>query len=495
MIPEIIPTSNNGDPQPDTAISTVPLSGPSFRIQSLDVLRGVAVLGGLVIGIWLFGGFSFNKQVNLQLHPHGWNYRMYATVILFFEGKMLALISLVFGAGMIIFMAHKNKVNNLPAADIFIRRQMWLIAFGLLNALLFLSTGDVLFHLGIMGILLFPFTRLSPRGLLIAAIITALIFSGKNYWSFADDHGKYDKYMAATSVERKIEKDSLSKRKKDSIALKQGGIVTASTQKKDTLTTQQQEDKQAWEGMVKNMKYDPKKDDGNIKSMRAMEFGKVWEHLLPNIQSKEAQWTYRTGIWDIAAMMFLGMSLLKFGFFSNRLSPGQYLVLALSALTIGILLGLFRMYFSAGVLIDYGRYFRHHWFPYNLLYPFEKAFMVLGYASLVVLLVQKQILSGLWNSLARVGQMALSNYLLQSIFCMLFFTGYGMGYFGRLSQFELYIVVAEVWILQIMFSVLWMKLFAYGPAEWLLRSLCYGTWFPIKREALQESTENLTIIS
>jgi uncharacterized protein len=491
---EILPVSTNGDSQPLAAISAISLPNHSFRIQSLDVLRGVAVLGGLLIGIWIFGGFSFNKQVNLQINPHGWNYRMYATVTLLFEGKMLALISFVFGAGLIIFMAHKNKFNNLPAADVFIRRQMWLIAFGLVNALLFLSTGDVLFHLGIMGILLFPFIRLSVRGLLIAAIITSLIFSGKNYWSFADDHARYDKYMAAKSVERKIERDSLNKRKKDSITIKQGGIVKTSTQKKDTLTKQQQDDKKAWEGTIKNMKYDPEKDDGNIKSMRAIEFGKVWEHLLPSIQSREAQWTYRTGIWDIAAMMFLGMALLKFGFFSNQLSPGQYLLLALSALTIGILLSLFRMYFSAGVLIDYGRYIRHHWFPYNLLYPFEKAFMVLGYASLVVLFVQRKILSGLCNSLARVGQMALSNYLLQSIVCTLFFTGYGMGYFGRLSQFELYIVVAEIWIVQILLSVLWMKRFAYGPAEWLLRCLSYGTWLSIKKAALPGNIETSPII-
>ena len=66
------------------------------------------------------------------------------------------------------------------AADIFIKRQLWLIILGLVNAVLLLWTQDILFHLGVMGILLFPFVRLSHRGLLIAVTLTTLIYCGKN---------------------------------------------------------------------------------------------------------------------------------------------------------------------------------------------------------------------------------------------------------------------------------------------------------------------------
>src|SRR5215204_663470 len=183
------------------------------RIQSLDVLRGIAVLFALFISIWFFGGFSQNMQNGLLLSSKGLNYRLFGTIDLLFDGKMRALIAIVFGAGMLLFLSKDNQKGELPTHDLFIRRQMWLGVFGIINGLLFFWTQDVLFHLGIMGILLFPFVRLSARGLLILATVFTLIYSGKNYWSYSDDKKTYSKYLTVTAVEKKIEKDSVDKAK------------------------------------------------------------------------------------------------------------------------------------------------------------------------------------------------------------------------------------------------------------------------------------------
>jgi len=84
---------------------------------------------------------------------------------------------------------------------------------------------------------------------------------------------------------------------------------------------------------------------------------------------------------------------------------------------------------------------------------------------------------------ASVGQMAFSNYLGQSIICTLFFYGYGLGYFGKLQRYELWYVVAGVWIFQIIFSTVWLKFFRFGPLEWVWRSLTYWKIQPFVKEA------------
>jgi len=489
MIP---PISEVPPPGPQPTASDLSAPNPplySSRIPSLDVLRGIAILAALFVSIWIFGGFSSNQQTGVLLKSKGLNYRLFGTVDLLLDGKMKTIIAMVFGAGMIIFMSKQPK-GQLSLADLFIRRQLWLILFGLINAVIFLWTGDFLFHLGIMGIMLFPFVRLSRRGLLVASLIALFIFCGKNYWKYADDRKAYNKYLAVTAVEKKIKKDSTDNAKKDSLLNAQkkdnlpAGQKTDSLSgksKADTLTKQQKNDKSAWEGKVNGMKYDPKKDDGEKKAMRSTSYGKLWNHVLPTTQFKEASWTYQTGVWDFAAMILLGMALFKFGFFNSQFSRSNYLLLAFTGVTAGLLLGWFRLHHNQLTLQDYAKYIDHHLIPYTLFFPFEMAFMAVGYASLILLVLGTGPLNRLWRGFAYVGKMALTIYLMQSIICTLFFAGFGMGYYGRLNQYQLYLVAGEICLLQIAFCVFWLRRYYYGPAEWLLRCLMYRTWLPNKK--------------
>jgi uncharacterized protein len=145
----------------------------------------------------LFGGFSTNKQNALLIESKGFDYRLYGAMNLLLEGKMRALIALVFGAGMLLFLTKDNIKGAVSNNDFFIRRQLWLIILGIINAILLLWSGDVLFHLGIMGILLFPFVRLSARGLVAASVVVLFIYSGKNYWRYDDDKKTYEKYCSS----------------------------------------------------------------------------------------------------------------------------------------------------------------------------------------------------------------------------------------------------------------------------------------------------------
>jgi uncharacterized protein len=86
-----------------------------------------------------------------------------------------------------------------------------------------------------------------------------------------------------------------------------------------------------------------------------------------------------------------------------------------------------------------------------------------------------------------VGQMAFTNYLMQSLLCGFFFYGIGLGMFGKLHRYELYYVVGVVWILQIIYSHIWLRYFRFGPFEWAWRSLTYWKRQPFRKHSIQES--------
>jgi uncharacterized protein len=463
------------------------------RIFSLDVLRGIALLGILVISIWEFGGFSTNQQAFYRTGTHGGNYYLLSSVSMLFEGKMRALLSIIFGAGIILYITRRDHNSATPTyPDLHIRRMMWLMLFGLINAFILLWPGDILFHYGAMGILLFPFWRMPAKGLFIAALVTTLIYCGKTYWNYTDDQKAYKKFLAVTAVEKKfVTADSNAKRKIDSmlqiskhdpLSSRFADDTLLKRFYNDTLTRKQKKEKQAWEGLAKGLKYDSTGDDGDRKSMRSGSYTKTWSYLVGKSQFKESYWLYQKGIWDIGSMMFLGMALLGFGFFADRFPTRRYWMIALPCLLLGLLLAWGRIHFQNLTITDYAKYIDGHPVPYNILFPVERFLLALGYAGLLLAVLRITKHNWIWKSLAAIGQMALTNYFLQTIFCTLFFYGYGMGYFGRLNQVQLYFFVAETWLLQLLFSVLWLRFFTMGPAEWLWRSLVAKKRLPFKKE-------------
>ena len=123
---------------------------------------------------------------------------------------------------------------------------------------------------------------------------------------------------------------------------------------------------------------------------------------------------------------------------------------------------------------DFVYFFRYGW-NFNYL---GSLFVALGHVGLVMLLCRIGALARLMRALAAVGQMAFTNYLMQSIICTLVFYGYGFGLWGSLSRFELIGVVLAVWAAQIIWSPLWLRVFRYGPLEWLWRCLLYTSPSP-----------------
>jgi uncharacterized protein len=477
------------------------------RIFSLDVLRGIALLGILVISIWEFGGFSAQQQIFYRTGTHGGNYNLLTAVSIAFEGKMGAIFAIVFGAGIILFISKKDHPSTETYPDLYIRRMLWLLLFGIFNAVVLLYPGDILFHYAVLGILLFPFWRMPRRGLFIAAMITTLVYCGKIYWNYSDDNKSYNKYTAVVAVEKKFASaDTVTKQKVDSLLKLQGtnpfysplvNDTLLRRHKNDTLTRIQARDKQAWEGLVKGLKYDSNAVKEQNKKMRSHSYAKLWNHILPTAQNRESYWLYQVGLWEIGSMMLLGMALLGFGFF-DRFSIKKYLLIGIPCLVAGLLLAWFRNHYYDVKLADYAKYIDKNIIPYNQFFPLERLFTALGYTSMVMVLLRLQFLGWMWKSLAAVGRMAFTNYFLQTILCTLFFYGYGMGYFGRMSQAMLYFTVIEISLIQVVFSVLWLRHFNIGPVEWLWRSLIYKQRLPLKKRPVEvkvtlHQTANATI--
>ena len=452
--------------QPNSTTGTGSIYVNPSRILSLDVLRGIALLGLLLISVREFGGFTNNQQLFYITGTHGWNFKLMAAINILLDGKMLALFALVFGAGMLLYVHTKKFPVAITPADAFIRKQMWLMGFGLVNAILLLWPSDILFSFGMAGILLFAFTRMKAKGLFILAIVCTLVYCGKLYWNYTDDQKVHNKWKEVTLVEKKIKADS-------------------ALGKKDTLTKKQTEDKERWEGMVKSFKYDSAATASEKKEM-GKNWPKVFSHLLPVTQRRESVWFYRTGVWEISAMVFLGMALFSIGFFTARFKMTSYLLVGLLFTLVGFALAWWRIKANGARIIDYNDYIDHHPLPYNIFFPFERGLMALGYASIVMAFLGSSLLQWKWKLFAVVGQMALTNYILQTIICTLFFYGYGFGNFGHLNQWQLLFFVAEVVLVQVVFSVFWLRYYYMGPLEWLLRCLVYRKRLPNRKPITAE---------
>ena len=471
----------------------LPATTGNSRLFSLDVIRGFALFGMLLISIWEFGGFTNNERLFYHTGMHGGNYKLMTIISMIFEGKMRALFALLFGAGILLLLQKKEHPVATSTGDVYIRRMLWLMAFGVLNAFILLWPGDILFQYGVLGILLFGFTRLKAKGFFIAAVVCTLIYCGKQYWNYADDKNDYKKYTAVIKIEKRFKADSTTRAIKDSLDRTKDTILLKDTllnnkrldsmaRKNDTLTKKQAGEKGKWEGMVKSLKYDSATTVANNKMMRDS-WGKVAYSLMPRSQQRESTWLYKIGIWDIGSLMFLGMALFSIGFFSSRFSSSKYLVIAVVAIIIGVALAWFRIHFQQLKITDYASYIEKQPLPYDMFFPIERIVLATGYASLLLWLVRMnwKLFSWIWKALAAAGQMALTNYILQTIICTFFFYGYGFGYFGRLQQWELYFFVAEVVLVQIVFSVLWLRYYTMGPVEWLWRCLVYRKWLPNKK--------------
>ncbi len=422
------------------------------RIQTIDMIRGVALLGILMMNIPGFG-INWTAFPAILNGPHTTaDFKTLAVIESFFSGTMRGLFSMLFGAGMILFTMNKKETpGGVTVAEYYYRRLLWLVFFGLINAYVLLWPGDILYFYGLCGMLLYPFRNTSPKWLLTIGLFCVLIGGLKTIWWYNELSEKRIAYKEAIAAEKANKK----------------------------LTDKQKEAKTAWLEVEKNQKPDTAQAKKDIKKMRSG-YGTIFSFFIP-INAGGETWGMYHGAWDMLCMMFIGMALFRWGFFSNKVPVSTHTMGLLIGYGIGIPVAW--VFFDKGLLAwvtNFTAYVDAYRVPHWVLGDIRRLFLCIGHASLIMLIFRSRIAPWLMKGLANVGQMAFTNYLMQSIICTLIFYGYGLCFYNRLYFHQLYYVVAGIWIFQMIFSAIWLRYYRFGPFEWVWRSLTYWKKQPMK---------------
>jgi uncharacterized protein len=419
---------------------------PEERINSLDTLRGFALLGILPANVLVFGMyFAAGNDPTVAGGATGLNLVSWALFRILIAGKMRCLFSMVFGASMILLTSRAEELSGATAADIYYRRNLWLLVFGLAHAFL-LFWGDILYGYALCALILFPFRKLPARKLLM---VGALFIAFKAGWCGVDAFRQLARrnLAAAAAAAEKAGKQP----------------AEAQVEARDELEAQRKQRKPSPEELEK----DAKKWRGNpleAIGARAKALA-VWHGLA----------YYGPVNCDVWSMMFIGMGLFKLGVFSAARSYRFYAWMAV----VGCLIGIPANSYTAWLAVksDFDRVT----FAFtNVAYDIERLPAALADMALLTILCKAGALRWLTKRLAAIGRMALSNYILQSVVCAFVFTGYGFGLYGRLERYQLYYVAAGCWAASLAASPIWLRHYRFGPLEWCWRSLTYWKRQPMR---------------
>ncbi len=436
-----------------TLASTIdePWVGPTTgqtRYASLDIVRGVAVFGILLMNIHGFGG-SMGPELfrdNGDAGANWWAWMVMATV---FEGTQRTLFSLLFGAGVIILTERAERSGaGIGVADIYYRRNLWLIAFGMLNSYVLLWSGDILYFYGLVALFLFPFRKLSPRALILTGLAAMSVSVGLDVLDGREVQTQHAAFMEAQAAQEA------------------GG----------ELSKEQEDALEAWPKAVKDYKFDPEHYEKRLEAYRGS-YTDIFVFNLPELKNAHGNITYRFLFLDAFMIMTIGMALMKLGVLTLERSTRFYVLMMLGGYAIGLPINAWEVFQYASnnfsFLAD-----SHTWWSYHL----GRLFTALGHLGLLLLFVRSGILAGFQERLAAVGRMALTNYLMHSVIAAFLFYGFGLGLYGHLDPRELYVVVGFICLFQLLISKPWLDRYRFGPAEWLWRSLTYMKTQPMRRD-------------
>lgn len=429
-------------------------SVPDNRIVSVDVLRGFAVLGIYWVNIFIFALPSSAETRAISLHDTDFlNMAIHTFTDTYIEGTMRALFSMLFGASALIFL-NENRLTNqgIVVVDRYYRRTLWLIVFGVIHAYLLLWPYDVLYVYGVFGLLLFPLRNLSSKALFALGLLFLLLGDVK-------------------FIAPRIDANALSPLKNVDIMQEieiPAAVSTDTVLDPDTADTTDT----AAEGSTAPSPPIQGKPAGAASTNFDLEswyyHGGYWTIFAVQrdiVAEKQSQTLYNEYLFDIGGMMLLGMAFYKCGLLSAQWSRLAYLALLL----MGYGFGAWIRYYSAAIMSIDGP--SDHW---TSAYNIGRLLIAVGHLGLVGLLNTSNGLKRIAAGLARVGRLALTHYIAQTILSIFLFYGFGFGLFAQLQRFQIVVIVVAVWILQILLSYLWLFYFHYGPLEWLWRSLVYG---------------------
>lgn len=395
------------------------------RIVSLDVLRGVAVLGILLMNIVAFSMVTSAYDLPIVYGDlSGVDWWTWLSLHYIVDTKFMSIFSILFGAGVCIFM-ERALAKNHRAWRLQSSRMLWLFVIGMIHAYL-IWFGDILVTYAVCGMAIALVRNWRPSILFVLGMaimfIIPIAFSLFIFWT----------------VQFWPEEEVLKMQQADLLESAEVQIEIA-----------------AYTGTWLDQ----------------------FSHRLPMVLMMQLMFLPFFFFWHAAGLMMVGMAAYKWKILSASKSTRFYSLLVIISATIGFPLVAIGVWFKQ----------QHGWDPimsrfvdsnWNLV---GGVFVAFAWIGLVMLVCKAAILPGVQRALAAVGRMALTNYIGQSIICTFLFYGHGLGWYNTFERFELLYVVVSVWAFQIVFSVLWLGWFRFGPLEWLWRTATYMEWQPMRR--------------
>jgi uncharacterized protein len=390
---------------------------PIQRLETLDVLRGFALLGILMMNIR-----AMAAPMSAYLYPsalfdyEGPSRLAYVFTTVVFDLKMMGLFSMLFGAGVLLYANKRTESGQAPSA-LWFRRMFVLLVIGLVHAY-FIWAGDILVPYALTGIILLWWMRnRTARTLRIAAI--GMLAIGAAFalvhwlaWDFMSDADRAEELALMMPTREQ--------------ALGDVDLMLGSYTK-------------------------------FVAGSAASTFMFQTMYFLVFF------------FWRCGGMMLLGMSLYKSGFLDGRLPSSTYARVALIATPVGLALA-----FIGTLEMERVAYAMPIRAAIDLWNYVGAVFASIGYAATLIWIIKRGMLVGLRRRLAAVGQMAFSNYLFHSVTASVLFLGWGFGLAGRFDYAAQLLIVVAIWIVQLIVSPIWLRHFRFGPAEWLWRTLTYG---------------------
>lgn len=435
-------------------VSPPPPAAPvaeSQRGLALDAVRGLAVLGILVMNVVEFAWpFEAYENPGHAGGSTGADLVAWCVQVALFDGRMRALFSMLFGAGLVLLSERMEQTGRAgEAADLLLRRCLWLVPFGIVHRFGLQWSGDILYQYGLIGLVAIAFRRLRARTLLLLGCIVlalGLCRDVRNHLQMSELRDTASRVEAAEAEGTAATPDERAAQKR-------------------------------WRAMVDGFPPKPEDVQKQLEPMRG-DYLTVFAHRWNYHHTFQSAYLYYLFVFDVLGMMFLGMGLMRAGYFGDRCRTRTHVVV----IAVGAM--------AAFVSLHIGLEWRDHGFRptaldnrllAHLSYPWTRAANGLAWASSVILLARSSRLPWLVRSLATVGRVAFSCYVLQTLCCTFWFFGYGFARHGTTSRADLGFVVLVVTIVQVVFAHVWLSRFRHGPLEWAWRSLTYWRRQPLRR--------------
>ncbi len=425
------------------------------RIVAMDVIRGFALLGILVVNM-LFFGYTLPVALHdttLQYAPM--SERVMAWVVgTVFAGKFVSTFSFLFGAGLYLQMTRLDAARSAAAATgararsttlLALRRLFILACFGLVHAIV-IWYGDILFIYAMVGLLLIPLRFLSTKALAIVAAcllsLSVLCMGGMGLLGgLAPPPSKTETAAELTSRQAILEASADEPRTFDR-------LVELGNQPTPWSVVEPRwcafETAVLREGPV-----------GVAMTLRALQWGSVLIVMF---------FFYGP---HMLGMFVLGMAVASVGLLRPSAAALQRRV-ALVCVPLGLLLSavLPTMQFTTphlttGMLL-----------PGSLANEIGTVLLAIGYISGMAWF-SNSIGGPVASFLAAGGRMAFTVYLSMSVLMTGLMYWWGLGHFGEFSRVELFIIAIVTWFALLLLASLWLRVFRMGPLEWVWRAGAY----------------------